>query len=100
MPRAGADALACPLSRALPCSGRAGVLNEAQGETETMYKHILIATDGSELAEKAALQGLELAKQLNAAVTAVTVTAPWPVAEAGGVIVQSPIKDYEAAVAE
>ena len=29
-----------------------------------MYKHILIATDGSELAAKAVTQGLELAKAL------------------------------------
>jgi nucleotide-binding universal stress UspA family protein len=64
-----------------------------------MYKHILIATDGSELAQKAVEQGLDLAKSLGAKVTAVIVTAPWPVAEAGGVMVESPIKDYEAAVA-
>lgn len=38
-----------------------------------MYKHILIATDGSELANKAAPHGLELAKLLGAKVTALTV---------------------------
>jgi nucleotide-binding universal stress UspA family protein len=65
-----------------------------------MYKHILIATDGSELAQKAVRQGLELAKQLGAAVTAVIVTAPWPIAEAGGVMVAAPIKEYETAVAQ
>jgi nucleotide-binding universal stress UspA family protein len=65
-----------------------------------MYKDILIATDGSDLAQKAVLQGLELAKRLDAAVTAVTVTAPWPVAEAGGVMVASPIKEYETSVAK
>jgi nucleotide-binding universal stress UspA family protein len=64
-----------------------------------MYKHILIATDGSELAQKAVQQGLELAKSLGASVTAVTVTAPWPIAEAGGVMVEAPIKEYEDAVA-
>ena len=42
----------------------------------TMYKHILIATDGSELAGKAVLVGLTLAKQLNCKVTAVTVSEP------------------------
>ena len=42
-----------------------------------MFKHILIATDGSELAERAASQGLELAKVVNAKVTAVTVTEQW-----------------------
>lgn len=40
-----------------------------------MYKHILIATDGSELAEKGLDHGLALAKALGAAVTVVTVTA-------------------------
>jgi nucleotide-binding universal stress UspA family protein len=42
-----------------------------------MYEHILIATDGSELAGKAVAQGLALAKALKAEVTAVTVTEPW-----------------------
>ena len=42
-----------------------------------MYKHILIATDGSELATKALEHGLALAKQDNAHVTVVTVTEPW-----------------------
>ena len=42
-----------------------------------MYKHILIATDGSDLAEKAVAGGLELAKALGAQVTALTVTEPF-----------------------
>src|SRR5262245_49796916 len=42
-----------------------------------MYKHILIATDGSELATKALEHGLALAKHDNAHVTVVTVTEPW-----------------------
>jgi nucleotide-binding universal stress UspA family protein len=41
-----------------------------------MYKHILIATDGSELATKALEHGLTLAKRDNARVTFVTVTEP------------------------
>ena len=41
-----------------------------------MFKHILIATDGSELAAKAVTTGLELAKALAAEVTFVTVTEP------------------------
>jgi nucleotide-binding universal stress UspA family protein len=41
-----------------------------------MYKHILIATDGSALAEKAVALGLDLAKFLGAKVTIVTVTEP------------------------
>lgn len=42
-----------------------------------MYKHLLIATDGSELAGKAVATGLQLAKALGAKVTAVTVTEAW-----------------------
>jgi len=42
-----------------------------------MYKHILIATDGSELAGKAVAAGLALAKLLGAKVTAVTAIEPW-----------------------
>jgi len=41
-----------------------------------MYKNILIATDGSELADKAVLHGLALAKALNAKVTLLTVSEP------------------------
>ena len=36
-----------------------------------MYRHLLLATDGSELAQKAVAQGLALAKVLEARVTAV-----------------------------
>ncbi len=39
-----------------------------------MYKHVLIATDGSELARKGLDHGLALAKQLDAKVTVLTVT--------------------------
>lgn len=41
---------------------------------QQMFKHILIATDGSELAETAIAAGLELAKALGARATAVTVS--------------------------
>ncbi len=43
-----------------------------------MYKHILIATDGSELAQKGLDQGLQLAKKLGSKVTVITVTEPFP----------------------
>ena len=65
-----------------------------------MYKHILIASDGSELAEKAVKQGLELAKRLGATVTAVTVTELWPIAVADGVMVANAIPEYEQAAAQ
>jgi nucleotide-binding universal stress UspA family protein len=42
-----------------------------------MYKHVLIATDGSELATKALEHGLALAKRDNAQITVLTVTEPW-----------------------
>ena len=42
-----------------------------------MYRHILIATDGSECSDKAVSQGLELAKASGAEVTVVTVTEPF-----------------------
>lgn len=41
-----------------------------------MYKHILIATDGSKLATKGVEHGLALAKPLGATVTVLTVTEP------------------------
>jgi len=46
-----------------------------------MYKHILIATDGSERATLAVEHGLALAKQVGARVTIVTVTEPWSALE-------------------
>ena len=42
-----------------------------------MYKNILIATDGSSLAEKAVTHGLSLAKAIGARVTAVIVESPF-----------------------
>jgi nucleotide-binding universal stress UspA family protein len=63
-----------------------------------MYKHILIATDGSDLAGKALIQGLALAKDLAAKVTIVTVTEPWPTQMIGEAAIAFPFEDYEAAV--
>ena len=40
-----------------------------------MYRHILIPTDGSQLAHKAVVHGLSLAKSVGAKVTALTVEA-------------------------
>lgn len=42
-----------------------------------MYKHILIATDGSEIADRCVDRGLSLAKALNCDATVVTVTEPY-----------------------
>ena len=41
-----------------------------------MYQHILITTDGSELAERAVTNGLSLANSLGAKVSAIVVEAP------------------------
>lgn len=45
-----------------------------------MYRHILIATDGSELAGQAVMRGLALAKACGARVTAITVSDYFPTA--------------------
>ena len=49
-----------------------------------MYTHLLIATDGSELAEKGVAHGLALASRLGATVTFVNVTEPFPMFAWGG----------------
>ena len=67
-----------------------------------MYKHVLIATDGSELAQRAEATGLALAKALDAKVTAITVTEPWDalsmarLAEGGR---PNPVTDYNESMA-
>lgn len=60
-----------------------------------MYKHLLIATDGSELASKAVEQGIALAKSLGARVTAVFVTESWATKVPGEMAVGFPIDAYE-----
>lgn len=45
-----------------------------------MYKHILIPTDGSELAQKGVEQGLGLAKALGVGITVVIATDAYPLA--------------------
>ena len=65
-----------------------------------MYKHILIATDGSELAGKAVSTGLALAKQLKSKVTAVTATEPWTAMLTGEAGFAFPVEEYEKGAAE
>jgi nucleotide-binding universal stress UspA family protein len=65
-----------------------------------MYKHVLIATDGSELAAKAVTTGLELARALGAKATAVTATEPWTTMMTGEPALVFPIEDYEKAAAQ
>lgn len=63
-----------------------------------MFKHILIATDGSDLAQQAVDQGLDIAKGLGAKVTAVNVTEPWVAVAPGEVAMAFPIKEYDESV--
>lgn len=65
-----------------------------------MYKHILIATDGSELAHKAVVQGFALAKAVGAKVTVVTVTEPWTAVVPGEMGMAFPVDEYEKGASE
>lgn len=61
-----------------------------------MYKHILISTDGSDLAQKGVDQGLALAKALGARVTLITVTEAFPIyASAGAGWVTTEMANYD-----
>jgi nucleotide-binding universal stress UspA family protein len=44
-----------------------------------MYTHILMSTDGSDVAKAGVRHGMDLAKSLNAKATVVTVTEPLPI---------------------
>jgi len=65
-----------------------------------MYKHILIATDGTELAGKAVAVGLALARQLKAKVTVVTATEPWAAMTTGAGAFAFPVAQYEKAASD
>lgn len=69
-----------------------------------MYAHILISTDGSEVAQKGVDHGLSLAKSLGARVTVVTVTERFPfrasAAGAGWVPTGDDIANYQASQKE
>jgi nucleotide-binding universal stress UspA family protein len=63
-----------------------------------MFKRILIATDGSELAGHAVAQGMALAKVLSAQVTVATVTEPWDALSIAALAdrnVPNPVGSYE-----
>jgi len=49
-----------------------------------MYANILLSTDGSDVARKGVEHGIALAKALNAEVTVITVTEPFPFDLGGG----------------
>jgi nucleotide-binding universal stress UspA family protein len=65
-----------------------------------MFRHILIPTDGSELAEKAIRYGVELAKEQGAKITALVVTRPFHIVTLEpGMLADTPA-DYAQHVAE
>jgi len=64
-----------------------------------LFKHILIATDGSELARKAVDHGLALAKAHGGKATVITVTEPWDVVVVPEAAVVFPPLDYEESAA-
>jgi nucleotide-binding universal stress UspA family protein len=63
-----------------------------------VYKHLLIATDGSELAQKAVDQGFALAKALNAKATVINVTPSWTSTVSGELAIHA--ENYNKLVAE
>jgi nucleotide-binding universal stress UspA family protein len=66
-----------------------------------VFKHLLIATDGSELAGKAVAAGLALAKSLGARATAVSASEQWTAMSNGGAIAfDFPIEQYERKAAD
>ena len=65
-----------------------------------MFKHVLIASDGSDLAKGAEDRGLELARLLGAKVLAVTVTEPWTAVVTGEAALGFPVEDYDRAAKE
>ena len=68
-----------------------------------MYKHILIATDGSDLANKGVEQGLALAEQLHARVTVLSVVEPLETRVAQAAIlggIEDPVARYDQRVDE
>jgi nucleotide-binding universal stress UspA family protein len=64
-----------------------------------MYKHLLIAVDGSELSDRSLGHGVRLAKALGAKVTVLHVTPPWSSIAAGEIAVMFPPEEYDANMA-
>jgi nucleotide-binding universal stress UspA family protein len=59
-----------------------------------MHRHLLLATDGCEFAQKAVARGLKLAEVLRARVTAVTVTDPVPQIVSSDASIMLPLQEY------
>ncbi len=65
-----------------------------------MYANILLATDGSELADKAVQHGIALAKVTGAKVTAVTVLPPFHVLTTDAQMIENTPAQYKARMRE
>jgi nucleotide-binding universal stress UspA family protein len=63
-----------------------------------MFKHILIATDGSELSQKALSNGTAFARSVGARVTFITASTPFHVVAAGPMMVTDTRESYQEAV--
>lgn len=63
-----------------------------------MYKHMLVATDGSKLSGKAVAQAIELAEALSAKLTAFYASPDYPIPAFADGVVYDPVsrKDYDA----
>lgn len=65
-----------------------------------MFNNILIATDGSELAAKAVQQGITLARETGARITALTVTMPFHTFSLEPMVVEETPDQYKRQVQE
>jgi len=61
-----------------------------------MYQHILLPTDGSELSAKAVRDGIQLAKEIGARVTAVHITPPFYPSEMSPSALTAHAQEHEA----
>ena len=60
-----------------------------------MYRHILLTTDGSDLAERSVRHGIGLAKELGARVTVLTVIQPLHTVAPVEVMIAFPAAEYD-----
>ena len=65
-----------------------------------MYQHILLPTDGSELSKAAMKHGIDLAKAIDARVTALVVSTPLKSLVVDPSVVSSALDQYKALVVE
>ena len=60
-----------------------------------MYKHLLIPTEGSDLADKAVQHGIDLAKETGAKVTVLTVSPPFHIIAVEPAMLEDTPESYE-----